>query len=505
MTSSDRQLAQAATLAVAATFALLTLAACGGGGGGGPTSMMPPGEGGGPTTTTPTRAETLTNPAAAANAATKMAEAAAAQPAPGSVTQSSNVDSSNITTDQVDITARYGSGGPSFSIRNGTAWSIGTSDGNPRRISDTTPPWQGVELAKRIAGGTLYVDAYTDIEAPKKGSSGGMPQVVSAGDPIVITVDEGFGSSPSFQGTLNGVPGTFNADPNTFAGAFSTESETGRFDEVEGMLFIPDASGSSQQLVGVGDAIAFTGGVPADGPDYVGVGQQGTLNGVPGTFRCSSTGSCSWDYTATTITGHFAEVRGLQFVARSGAGTPTVNDADYLAGGVWLIVPDDATSAADFQFGAFGDGSDPFMQSNLAPVMGTATYRGDAAGVYSATEAGATTVGYLDADVRLTANFGDANGLGTISGSMTNFVVDDEPYAGSLNLGTANIGAQNSGFFRGAVTGADSQRSYTGHWGGQFFGNSQADGRPGSVGGTFGAHSSDDAINFVGVFGAHKQ
>ncbi len=46
MTSLNRQLARAATLAVTATLALLTLAACGGGGGG-PTSMMPPGEGGG--------------------------------------------------------------------------------------------------------------------------------------------------------------------------------------------------------------------------------------------------------------------------------------------------------------------------------------------------------------------------------------------------------------------------------------------------------------------------
>ncbi|MCY4607840.1 MAG: hypothetical protein OXD40_04470 [bacterium] len=162
-------------------------------------------------------------------------------------------------------------------------------------------------------------------------------------------------------------------------------------------------------------------------------------------------------------------------------------------------------SVADFEFGAFADGNDPFMQSDLAAVSGTATYLGDAIGVYSAREAGATAVGYLDADVRLTANFGDANGLGTIRGSMTNFFVDGAPHAGTLNLGTADIGAQNSGFFRGSVTGADSQRNYTGRWGGQFFGNDQADGRPGSAAGTFGAHSSDDAINLVGAFGTHKQ
>ena len=48
MTSSDRRLPRTAPLAAIATFALLTLAACGGGGGGGgPTSMMPPGDDGG--------------------------------------------------------------------------------------------------------------------------------------------------------------------------------------------------------------------------------------------------------------------------------------------------------------------------------------------------------------------------------------------------------------------------------------------------------------------------
>ncbi len=456
---------------------------------------------GGGSTPTPTRAEILTDPMTAANAADKIGQAAVAQPTPGSVTQSSNVDSSNISIDQVDITAQYGSGGPSFSIRNGTAWTIGTSDGNPSRISGTPQPWQGVELSKRISGGTLYVDAYTDIEAPTPGTSG-QPVNVRAGDRIVITVDEGFGSQPSFQGTRNGVAGTFTADPNSFDGTFSTESETGRFDAVEGMLFIPDGSGSPQQMVGVGDAIAFTGGVPDDGPDYVN-GQRGTRNGIPGTFRCST--SCSWDYTATSITGYFSDVRGLEFVADNGGGTPAANDADYLAGGVWLIAPDDAASADDYVFGAFADGSDPFSQPSLAAVTGTAIYTGDAVGVYSVMEAGEFDGGYLDADVRLTADFGNASSLGTIGGSITNFALDGIPVTGTLSLGTANIGAQNSGFFKGVATGADDQRSYTGHWGGQFFGNGQADGRPGSVAGTFGGHSTDEAVSFVGAFGAHKQ
>ena len=397
--------------------------------------MMPSGGdqmSGGEPTTTPTRAEALTDSVAAANVFAKITQAAQALPASGSVTQSSNVDSNNITTDQVDVTAQYGSGGPSFSVRNGTAWTIGTSDGSPSRISGTSSPWQGAELRKRIGSSVLYVDVYTDIEAPTQVTTGG-----------------------------------------TYAFTFPTVNVGGQFTNQNSNITLP-----------------------------------AVLNGVNGTAHCMG---CSFVYT----TGQLQMTAGSMTFTPSdssaattltaGTVTDTVADADYLAGGVWLIAPDDVTSATDYEFGGFADGSDPYLQGNLAALLGTATYAGDAVGVYSEKEAGATTVGYFDGDVRLTANFGDGNGLGTISGSISSFVVDGTPAAGTLNLGTAGIGAQDSGFFRGAVTGSDDERSYTGHWGGQFFGNGQADGRPGSVAGTFGGNSADDVVSFVGAFGAHKQ
>ena len=120
-------------LATAASVAVL-LSGCGGGGGGG--------GGGG------TLADAVADPTVAGNVAVAIGKAADAVPNPGSVTQSSNVDSSKITTDQVDITAEYGTGGPSFSVLSGTAWSIDMNEGN--RIQGTTPPWQGAELSKRI-------------------------------------------------------------------------------------------------------------------------------------------------------------------------------------------------------------------------------------------------------------------------------------------------------------------------------------------------------------------
>ena len=429
---------------LACTLVMMTtmvLAGCGGGGGGGSmTGMM---ETPTPTPETPTPDSGLmpsvsvfddltVTQEVADNIVTAIGRAAEATPRAGSVTQSSNVDSSGVTADQVEVTAEYGASVPRFSVRNGTEWSIGMGEGNPSPISDTTPPWKGAELSKRIAGGTLYVDAYTDIDAPTEVTTGATYDFTFPG----INVGGSFvnqNANISLPAVLNGVSGRAACTGCSYV------YRTG-------------------QLEMTGGSMTFT---PSD-------------NSSPTTLTPSGT-------------------------------TQTTPDTDYLSGGVWLVVPDNATSADDYVFGAFVDGNDPFDQSNIMALQGTATYEGGATGVYSEKTAESTAIGYFNGDVELTANFGGTSDLGTISGSITNFEVDGEPDDGTLNLGTAPIGSQNSGFFEGAVTGSDDERTYVGNWGGQFFGNGESDGKPGSVGGTFGGSSTDDAVNFVGAFGAHKQ
>ena len=129
-----------------------------------------------------------------------------------------------------------------------------------------------------------------------------------------------------------------------------------------------------------------------------------------------------------------------------------------------------------------------------------------ATGVYSEDTAGSTQFGYFNGDVMLRAEFGNASDFGSISGSIRNFEIDGVPENCTLNLGHADIGSQNSGFFNGLVTGSVAERDYNGQWGGQFFGNGETRvDKPGSVAGTFGGHSTDDAVSFVGIFGAYKQ
>ena len=423
-------------------------------------------------------------------------KAAEARPRAGSVTQSSNVDSGGVTTDRVEVTAEYGAGVPRFSVRNGTAWSIGMNEGNPSPISDTTPPWKGAELSKRINGGTVYVEAYTDIEAPTTS------QVSSGDDGIVnvplgtmilsagVTISVGRNIT-GYSGTLGGEPGTFNCEGSATGGCGVSNGSTTR-----GMwTFTPTRPPGAVDVSG-NSGVAVTGSFNRSR-------WPGTYNGQAGYFRCTSifTSGCG----RSTVNGRVMLGSGdWIFVPTSGTTTVTNLDTDYLAGGIWVFIPDNAASAADYVFGAFADGSDPFDQADLVTLQGSATYEGGATGVYSEKTVESTRIGYFEGDVELTANFGGGSDLGTISGSITNFVVDDEPDDGTLNLDTANIGSQKSGFFKGPVSGSDGERSYTGHWGGQFFGNGESDGKPGSVAGTFGGSSTDDAVNFVGAFGAHK-
>ena len=194
------------------------------------------------------------------------------------------------------------------------------------------------------------------------------------------------------------------------------------------------------------------------------------------------------------------------FTPNTGPGT--VQDADYLAGGIWVRVPADATSVADYEFGAFVDGNDPFTQDNLAGLTGTATYSGEATAVYSVVSTGRNY--FPDATASLTANFGDGAALGTIEGRIHDFTGDgpaSDSYDGVVvDLGSAAIGDADSGFFTGDVTTTGTDSPFTGKWGGQFYGNgAAATDPPGSVAGTFGAATADGGESFVGVFGADRE
>ena len=191
-------------------------------------------------------------------------------------------------------------------------------------------------------------------------------------------------------------------------------------------------------------------------------------------------------------------------------------DADYLTLGYWLIVFRDSNTGqlSGTALGVSGGGSDGFISANLAGLTGTASYEGPATGVVmSRTSTNvAPEIDYFNAKASLTADFGDATALGSVSGSITEGMTEGGLALSEVTLGSVNIHPNSSsagrgGNFFGDTRGmTDAGVAFSGKWGGKFYSNgASATDHPGSVAGTFGAKTTDDLQTILGAFGAYKQ
>lgn len=208
-------------------------------------------------------------------------------------------------------------------------------------------------------------------------------------------------------------------------------------------------------------------------------------------------------------------------------------DTDYLAAGIWLLIPNDAEDLDDLALGAFATGTTPFAMNDIQSLEGQATYSMDegAVGLYVYTveeNPGENVTGWFNADVKLTAEFGNAAQLGTISGELSNLVEDGEVIdaveglvlelrgeGGASAAAITNTG--DGGFFQGEIAPESNNidgghARFAGKWGGAFHGVA-SDGKPASVLGTFGfsgdwapsqGEPPDWEVEAVGVFLAPK-
>ena len=424
-----------------------------------------------------------------------VAAAAGNAPNSGSVTQSSNGngDQDNPTTTDV-ATATVGVDASTGELQ--WEWERVSGTSTVSVSSESSSDFESIGLED---GGRLWVDIYTDFTPvatttgmePPEGSSGGATVVVAVGDDVafggisggVINVNTGGGYTSS--GTHNGTPGTFTCDANC-----QIRTVSGVVANVMNISFIPTPAGTGT-VVEVGDEVTSDSSIV--------LGSRGTLNGVPGRFDCSGS-SCTLNQSNGRVTG----VENIRFTPDDPTAATTTatysDDPDYLVGGIWVYAPDGASGPEDYEFGAFVDGNDPFTAANLGALTGTASYAGEATGVYTdATEDGNY---FFDADVSLTANF-DTD---LISGTMSGFEEDGEPVAGNPRLTLGEAGIQSTNFFSGDTSMTFGGDDFTGKWGGQFYGNGSSDtDHPGSVGGTFGGATAEGDKAFLGAFGAYRE
>ncbi len=186
------------------------------------------------------------------------------------------------------------------------------------------------------------------------------------------------------------------------------------------------------------------------------------------------------------------------------------DDTDYFAAGVWVRTPTDTESANDtdpIEVGAFAAGFRHFDAADIQALTGTASYEGVANGLYTYADADSSEVGFFDATLALEADFGGASGLGSISGTLSEFTDEDgealEGFDGNFALGVADItNANDGGFFQGTIQ--RDEGNFNGNWGGAFHGVRE-DGNPAAVHGTFGVRGAPEGggvSRAVGVFAA---
>lgn len=186
------------------------------------------------------------------------------------------------------------------------------------------------------------------------------------------------------------------------------------------------------------------------------------------------------------------------------------DDTDYFAAGVWVRTPTDTESVTNrnlSEVGAFAAGFRHFDAADIQALTGTASYEGVANGLYTYADADSREVGFFDATLALEADFGGASGLGSISGTLSEFTDEDgealEGFDGNFALGVADItNANDGGFFQGTIQ--RDEGNFNGNWGGAFHGVRE-DGNPAAVHGTFGVRGAPEGggvSRAVGVFAA---
>ena len=205
--------------------------------------------------------------------------------------------------------------------------------------------------------------------------------------------------------------------------------------------------------------------------------------------------------------------------------------SDWLAFGYWLYVPKDVSNEDAYDFGVIASGGDPFEVANLGELTGTATYEGEATGMYyTSIVSNSPAVGSFTADIELMADFGTMSEYGTVRGEVNNFVFEGDVKSylpTSLELTTYTYdqfgvnpqGSQNvfdrswptdpeavaGGWIHGTTSATLDDETWSGNWSGAFFGNGAAPtDHPTSIAGAFGAvdHYSN---GLSGSFGAHRQ
>ena len=247
---------------------------------------------------------------------------------------------------------------------------------------------------------------------------------------------------------------------------------------------------------------------------------RGTYNGAMGTYRCDGTTDCTVNITIVdgkpTI-----DVMSAGWIFTPDAGAMSdVPDTSYLHYGFWLKKTTDGDGVLTYdEVETFAGASTGLPASgSVADVTGTASYSGDAVGVYvhhMLSEGGgqieSSTAGHFKADASLTATFGQPtapnnnippNQVDTITGTINNFTLSGgETQDWSVNLARSSV--SETGTHSGMAEGGGASGSYSATFHGSVAPVDTVVPQPSAVVGEFNANMSNGSV--AGAFGADKE
>ena len=533
---SRRSAFVSAKAAVVVLFVAI-LAACGGGGGGGGGSASAP------STNTPAPSSPvlppapefdLGSPAAVANIAGKVGDAAQAAPRAGSATQSSGAN------DSINVAVRAHSSDGITAVVGGLTLAAATRpDVDNVRVrlannnADDKLATLGISLNPACPGETdfvingrtftgichRYAESDGRILTAATHADGGFAVIATTGQmPVIIDgrtaainyqtatiTSSQFRSVNLFSRTDDG--GLLYSRVYSDAVLSPSARRTVSFDEL-GVVTIHNAGGAlilqneevhhSARTLQSSDSLAPSLTLNSSNNPEIGITiatpAPGDTVNIPVTLRKLER------IVSTTLTG------------------PKNGDSyrrNYLSGGFWMHAPANARSIADYEFGVFAGGSDELSGQMISPLAGVAVYRGEAAGVYASSRSGREEVLSFRANAVMTADFSSAELGVVVTGRVDGFVLANGTTLqnAAIDLGAAERANANTGLFSGDTGGG----RFSGKWGGNFYGapgrwtgnryEDLIDGevvQPDAVAATFGGASGDNSESIAGFIGARR-
>ena len=380
------------------------------------------------------------------------------------------------TTSNYRIQIKY-DGGPKVTI----------TDGAYEAKHDPKFMQNGVENTRTMGDTMEVIVVHTDIEAPKPTAFKDAPG---------ISLDQD--TDPDYTGNESIRITTASEGNNYFDGM------------------------KASRLMYAGDAathlISFLAADPTATPPVKASEFPGTYDGAPGTYKCAGSTNCTVtvnkDNEVTAVAGDW------NFTPNAGA-TVAVPDSDYLHYGFWVKKKLKDGEVAEYQDVQTFAGSSLAVttQAQMDAIDGpgtdtglTATYEGNAAGVYGhkvLTNAGAedeVSSGTFTADVSLTAYFGALTSVAedkhnSVEGTVSNFELSGgQANNWKVTLDTADITTSTATFLG---TGMAKGGGDAANWNGTFHGAPTGTGAPPVAVGEFNAHFNNGHV--AGAFGTRKK